>query len=1422
MDWNGLLTYGEAPEKAFETICNQLFRRFLQRTEGARLLKFRVVNSAGGDGGVESYGGLIGGEIVAVQSKWFRNRMEEGQFGQIEKSINTALRLRPDIKKYIVCVPRNFHSLKYGRGKKGEGKKPVEHHEDNEADAFFDKMSGLYPGVTFEWWCEADIELELTQKENEGVRKVWFEKEVITHDFLERLFLLQKKGWLHDRYIPELHGQGVIKNTIDHLHFNKAFQERARTEILKFGEAVDRIRRSIDQLRDVNDYDPGMNPELKDISAYLSKIATRNVQVYRAVAEGNEMFTVDLPASLDVSGTFDILSQWPRGNKLRQPLSNVLTGLLSMQQRDPATALRSLQRAFGQSVRLILGDGGTGKTHGLARAVEEQLAAGAPAVIVQAKGAPCRNWDEIIRSALQLDSWAMQDILVALEAQAEVLDRRRAASLPAGAELEDGSTKVLIAVDGLEEDLDHWDQWYQRIRESEVLAKTFPKVRFIFSARTYFHNAAELPDLLHFKVVHLPPEGDVPVRDVAAKYFTHFDISGVRADTVKGIGRLFGLRLFCDLHQGRRFQDGEEIVTAEYDLLNEKIRRVEEAFARVPGVSVGSTRTPVGEALEVVANCFYGGPRRVNHDELARKLKISGIDYLPVGGVDWVIDHLVNHGFIVRLQEDEVRMGRKVIKAYYTVSYEPIVELLIAARITEEIRTGTLDRFPPHTRLEVVRSVCQQLFEKDTRLIGEGGFLTAGFAGDTVVQLQLETLSRSPKGSSARYVDLVEAQFLAGAKGRKLVLEHLILPASVSSENQFGAEFLHGILSRQPSVFARDKIWVGPDMFDAPGKDTASAGYWGLPGAFKRLDASDYKLPPDASHNETPLVYAWALSTLDQSFRDRIRRALFHWALEVPDEFLLLLTKIFSVADPQIQEDMASITLGLAGKLKNRSEVCSLALWALKIVFVEVLKHRNVIVRHGFQAIVERAYQFGLISESEVTLARPARREVTDLLPLAESAVLRQEEEIYPIVHDLAWYVIKEAFKDFLQYQRVAGDQKEDQDSHEARELLDRYRRQYGKDDLFGRAWAMAGALAYIRQELGFDRTTGNGRTLESHGSKSSIFTYEEKYTWLAVHYLSGYLSDYVPLTADDAFLNSYSQIVHIPNPAETASASIGRPAEWWIPETLSEELNADAEIEEELQRWIEQEPAISWAKWLEADGKDFPDMDRVGQWVAIYNWTALHDSSEAVYTALDATACLIKRGSRDELLTLLKTDPGSLRFADSLDRLKCLPDADTYTNPSDLVWMSWIGEVETGEVFHFDGEKRPVEYTVTRVMTHSIEGEKEITIPSKALREMLNIVEMDGCRFNDQGGTCVAFRWEIDEEQHDQQELVFVGKEAMTRALTDRDVELVWFVDLWKRKNPSKEELKDVSHVQRGRKYFIWREDGQYKGLKFWDDEHL
>ena len=105
MNWTKFQTYGIAPDKAFEVLCNQLFENWCKEEYMSNIASIRVVNEDPPSrlglrrsrrwprprpGGVESYAILKDGSIVGLQAKWFPTSMTSNQISQIKNSIKTA------------------------------------------------------------------------------------------------------------------------------------------------------------------------------------------------------------------------------------------------------------------------------------------------------------------------------------------------------------------------------------------------------------------------------------------------------------------------------------------------------------------------------------------------------------------------------------------------------------------------------------------------------------------------------------------------------------------------------------------------------------------------------------------------------------------------------------------------------------------------------------------------------------------------------------------------------------------------------------------------------------------------------------------------------------------------------------------------------------------------------------------------------------------------------------------------------------------------------------------------------------------------------------------------------------------------------------------------------------------------------------
>ena len=604
MTWDSFKTYGLGHRDAFETLNNQLFERYIRRTHAADLHKFRVISGSGGDGGVEAYATLTNGETIAIQSKWFRTAMDPGQIAQIKSSILTAKNVRPSIKEYIICIPHDVHSVKIGRGKK-----PIGDHEEDRINKLIDEIHVQHPDLTLTWWFDNELLTELQQPDNEGVRKYWFDKETITLQFLKDQFKLQlQNDWLKQRYIPDLHGLGVIHERYQQMMLEQQYRSELSDILQKMINTLSRCVKQISLFLATGEYPPSIKISLEALSVNLLDFSNELIFFQEAINSGNESFKPKVIAEVKIWPIMAELEGIKNTHKQKQILPALLEVLQQIHTDNLPDFLSSFGRHLTERVKMVRGSAGGGKTHGLANCVEEHLGKNLPAVIMPAKDTPCANWTTILSHRMELPGWTKEEILSALEASAISIDAAKARSLPAGKELTEPLTKALICIDGLEEENGKESDWCSRVAEVAVLAQKYPRIRFLFSARDYFRrNCIDAYESL-WEEVDLPPEGDIPVWEVAEEYLKAYNITFEHSSGIKGLDSLLALRLFCEEYNGRTLKSIDDIATATRDLLRLKIEKINREFLSSLQQQKGSTQQPVRDALLAIAEHYYHKP----------------------------------------------------------------------------------------------------------------------------------------------------------------------------------------------------------------------------------------------------------------------------------------------------------------------------------------------------------------------------------------------------------------------------------------------------------------------------------------------------------------------------------------------------------------------------------------------------------------------------------------------------------------------------------------------------------------------------------------------------------------------------------------------------------------------------------------------
>jgi len=1437
--WNSFNTYDLSPEQAFETLNNQLFEKYLHTQYKEKLLKFRVINGSGGDGGIEAYGELADKSIIAIQSKWFLNNLEASQIRQIEKSVRTAIELRPRISNYVICIPRNINSVKIGKGKK-----PILNTEEFRINKLVKDLLKDYPDLHIICWFEHEITMQLLLPQNEGVHKYWFEKQIFFFNSLEQRFETQKtNSWLRERYVPSLNGSGIIRDQIGRQLFDSGFRQIVLLTVNKLKHEISSFEGLLKPLL-THSQKRSFLPNLNRLNETVQSLKLSLDQIKLDLTYAIETSSMMSEPEFSIHDVIDELRFELRGTtptNLEKPYFKNFVLQLDVFETNLLQDFYKIYSVLSiEKCVLILGRAGTGKTHGLAYSVEHFLNEGYPALLIRAYGADSSSWGALLANELELYDWKLNEIFSALETLAYRNDVKRAHKLNGDGEQNFISSKVLVCIDGLEEDIAHWDTWYDRIAEASEIVKKFPRVRILFSARNNFFNNDKIIDSKDLALVELPREGDIAITDVLEIYLEAYKIDVENIRFINGLDNLFALRLFCEQYQNAKITEDSDVQTATGVLLNLKLKRLNNELLKLfrkQSLEV----TPVVDTLLLLSEQFYRTPE-LSHEQIRKVIDNELLKYLSSLEIEQLLQFFSENGIITRAEREEGSGILRKRNKFYTISYQSILEIVLSDNITNQIINDGAKEFPeiifrnfalPYDvnpiefrrahngktpNQQLIQNVVNRVLIRTGKLIGIDGYLSKGFDSKQIFKMQLEALTAVPNKIASLFKDWIDDMIYIDYHKRFEIIRSLIYPLANRPGHIFNAMYLHNILIEFPDSFSRDKFWSGLD--DHEKRINGHANAWSLSAIFNSyLELSEYE-----KFDGRPLLYAWGLTTLDQKLREDIRIKLTKWALLVPDEFLKLLDLLFNCNDPQLQEDLSSIMLGFSTRCRDKLSIARLSLWTLDNVFNKKDVYRNVIVRYGFKAIIERSYQLKLVSRKELLIARPSKLDVLELLPLDIHYLKKPTEEYYPIAHDLAWYVIKDAFDNFLTYEVGYG---KDGTTKETTSFLNKYKEKHNNEYVLNpRSWAMAAALMYIRS-LGFDRVKGNSFTSASHGSKSELFTYEEKYVWLAVNYLKGYLSDYLPFDdfGEKFWIKDYSSITEIHNPGDDFENMLENqideqfnPKPWIIKEILAPEIMSNGNLTKIIEEAVNTEHHIEFENWIFFDKSDFQFLQEGKKATTLYNYTGLYNSSNTIHSSIEIHCCTIEKKHfevfKEELFRSFNKDVlnNDLRFYTR-------PQTDTYTNPSDIIWMDWIGE--DGKTEHFMDEIT-FSPTIAKVVKRSVKGEEEVYIPAKATRKAIQIKGLEDNNYLGKSGEVLGINYKIKTDVFgESQDMVVVDDFLYNASLSKKGRLRFWFALTISNKNPLNTDIDSIPYIQKVRKYLLWEENGRVNSFKFWDGRY-
>ena len=1414
--------HGMGNKEAFEELCCQLFETWgLRQMEYGDCWTYRNIRGAGGDGGIEAYWHNAESDAtVGLQAKWFRNSITSGQYRQIIDSIDTAVGLRPNMHLYIVCVPHDLTSTKYGKGK------VITEGEDSSWYDFEKKVTKDHPTLKLELWDEAEIFNHLQRPENEGRMRFWFEKSLLNPDTIS-LSLEKTLASLRSRYVPELADDGELSVFLD------SFFGTEESRNLLIGD-IDKCIRICRELEKITTSFIAVGSQIPDdignsalackraVSSYADVLANwRELASFEPCELCNiEQIDVDYPAIESFESHIQTLkSQY----KLHGHVDALLRLFDQFRELPSEWELANrMKETFGSPHCIIIGDQGTGKTCGLASKARELLSAKmhVPIFVKAADVGRADTWLDVIENALGLDvSWTEASLWQALSSTAAIGDLNgNALAIRA---------KVAILVDGLDENPPA-SRWAELICQADAITADFPRIRFAYSSRrSGIDFDRDLMDCRHY----IDEDGDVPAWKLFDRYIEHYKIDLNGHERYKWMLRTpMELSMFCTAYAGQRITD--DVSTCMTGLVDAELDRLKREFRDRRNPSAERHSAPIRRTLAALANQYLKSNAPLERDGIGKVVEESGVAKGIIGDI---LDFLDEYGILcVSEQPGKSRLSPR------TVTYKPgsrhLWDYFMALTLVEDGHYAVADILDNHPDATEMYGIL--LIEQCHALPLDCDVLVGVIGKGRARKLTFDALAAAEPAVTARFKQWALDEMRRGKEEFFEIVNNVILQVASVRDHPLGPSLLDEHMRIYTSPALRDVLWAVP-------RNLASSEWLAM---YNERDAVKHlpKLHLEDTCRQMPIVAAWGLASVSNLRRRHFRNELVEWGLGNPQEFTRLFDMFCDCDDPQIREDMFAIAEEIVcmgnPALEDEAELGRLI---IESVFANPDRpgNRNAAVRYYGRILVERCCADGALDPDVLQLCRPPYiKDDNDVaLPVYHEACASEKMGGYgPIRYDLARYVLVDKLESAFGLPLFIS--KERPESEEVDRLISLSAIEAGVEIPSFEGWVIAAAYQYLLdhgydpdvfegpigedgyRKGGIDRDIRGSFGPADHGSKSDVMAVSEKYVWCARNEICGYLADRVPAHKcswmDDPHQDEngrtldYSMLLSYGSPLFEATVSDLR------------ETRADAFPVYPLPFSCD-------------DGEKICNRDDLDCWLDETSpdaAIALLGYTPNVRTSISGDVMAVSlfagdwglggKGSRvwaysgiveqDELDKLRHAKTVAIDGYDNASsfRTSIEKGSATYVSPIEFLSQPWMGEY--GEVR--DATKiADAHITASPLAGEGVDSLTEIgdywyRFPCALAMELCGIVRTDGARYINSDGNVVFEDVSFGEPYRREYHALLANKQSLTASLLGRGYRLVWYVTVQREANSLACERIPGYERRVERSWLLWQNsDGAY-----------
>lgn len=1386
MNWTKFSNHGESYNHAFEVMCNLLFENWCHEEYGEKIVQFSFVNGSGGDGGVEAFCVLDSGEIIGVQSKWFPDKLERLQIDQIKNSLETALKIRPDIVRYIVCIPRDLGSSKMGRGGK-----PIGNTESRRWLSSLNSAKISYPNTEIILWDETRIQERLLQPNSIGIYKYWFENTLVFDNQIKTSFEKAISSWAKAKYIPEVYSFGDIHSRLEFFLGTIKLAERRHKEVVRFENRLSTLKRSYSDLLQLGIPEKEKALQLKiekDLEIITKRIDELNL-VDQSIRYGTS-FIFDNPniglecTSSDIKESSLHHGKYFHFNETEKLLDNIVDDFYSLQCFLHETTDNRL---------IILGNQGTGKTAAIVAEASKMFEENCHLpILVHAKDfSEGETWLNILINTIGLSStWDEGTLFTALQTSA-LLHNETESDFSI-------ESKCVICVDGLDEAKSR-KYWKDKIDEVVAYKEDYPRIKFVFLSRPYvFDKVYELD--YSDRVTRIKSDGDVAVDAICDKYFSTYKICIKKNNWIRKLLRTpDSVRLFCDIYRGEIIDSLPQNTLVITNLYRKKIEELDRKFCekRERSVPNGFLKIALFEIVE-----FFLNSESITYAMIASKMSEQVKSLLSE-----VITYLNEEGFLYTYTKQDDEFATPEI--LYSWGSQPALDYLFAQKLYSKLKSGK------EISIEYTSGIYQMLSLisiEDGQLLFE--YQNIKIDENEMFNLVCYALSNCSVSIAAKYRDYVKHLLSISPAEFREVVNQIVLPVSDIDNHPLGAELLDEFLRDFDTPSKRDIWWSIPAYL----RDNFNAN-WRV---YTDVDFSGIELKADDKYNSKPLILAWSLTSVNNAFRQESRMKLIKWGVDNPQEYWKLFFACQNTNDIQMVEDIFAIAYGISlDQFVPDEYLVNSTKWMIDNVFSEsgLVKFVNASIRYYASGIVKIAIAKSICDEEILEKVCPPYHCYTvPFLPLDKEALEAERMGGFSAIdYDLARYVLCDRFDYFFR--------KDSQDRNyntKTQEFIDKYVANYeishfsvdgfiiscAYQFLLDQGWTKKDFWTYEdKNNYGVDVVIRRTHIHATHGSMSKIMTVAEKNVWLAKHKIEAILSDEMPYCENFRtyeFINDYSQLENFINPYQDYANHKNRdsPIDWFNIELLANP-NFNEMNPEKINEWIQEDYLPDFGKWL----NPMDDKNILSTFTNVQNNTSGVD--EAIWISSGACAA----GSFNRFLYLLDSFFESRSELENVNSFHAYQDCQCYCTPQEACLVHSDREVEDKLLIDDNGNEIEIYKLVGEcISADELETERYFTIPTVLTRLLTGIIYGDGFSYCNRKGETLAQFYETGEHWGTMQKALRVNSSALYTGLEQKNYKLFWiFRDLREPSNKARERFENMI-VRSDKTFVVWIEDDVFK----------